>query len=191
MFRSQLPSCLQGLWRVLKNTVPDGRSLAAAMLLPVPSLQSQCFSPHIIHKVPRATLVLLLNDDWDCILLSIARANLQAHKSNALGIDHFGGRSSVDALPHTNSSSICRLYSKIQRGNARMIVFPTTLFPLRPTNDGICMYFLTTGFSKIDLRTGLVLAVCTCVSQKMVRSSGTLVKVDYSPRVLSRTNLVL
>ena len=45
MFRSQLPSCLQGLWRVLKNTVPDCRSLAAAMLLPVPSLQSQCFSP--------------------------------------------------------------------------------------------------------------------------------------------------
>ena len=41
MFGSQLPSCLQGLWRVLKNTVPDGPSLAAAMLLPVPSLQSQ------------------------------------------------------------------------------------------------------------------------------------------------------
>jgi len=83
MFGSQLPSCLQGLWRVLKHTVPDGPSLAAGMLLPVPSLQSQCFSPHPIHKVPRATLVLLLNGDWDCILLSIARANLQAHKSNA------------------------------------------------------------------------------------------------------------
>ena len=55
----------------------------AAMLLPVPSLQSQCFSPNPIHKVPRATLVLLLNGDRDCILLSIARANLQAPKSNA------------------------------------------------------------------------------------------------------------
>ena len=53
------------------------------MLLPVPSLQSQCFSFHPIHKVPRATLVLLLNGNWDCILLSIALANLQAHNSNA------------------------------------------------------------------------------------------------------------
>jgi len=52
------------------------------MLLPVPSLQSQCFSPHQIHKVPRVTLVLLLNGDRDCILLSIARANLQTPKSN-------------------------------------------------------------------------------------------------------------
>ena len=83
MFGSQMPSCLQGLWRVLKNTVQDGLSLAAVMLLPVPSLQSQCFSPHPIHKVPRATLVLLLNGNWDYILLSIARANLQAPKSNA------------------------------------------------------------------------------------------------------------
>jgi len=83
MFGSQLPSCLQGLWRVLKNMVLDGRSLAAAMLLPFPSLQSQCLSHHPIRKVPRMTLVLLLNVDRDCILLSIARTNLQEPKSNA------------------------------------------------------------------------------------------------------------
>ena len=53
------------------------------MLLPVPSLQSQCFSPHPIRKVPRAMLVLLLNGNRDYIHLSIARANLQAPKSNA------------------------------------------------------------------------------------------------------------
>jgi len=94
MFGSQLPLCLQGLWRVLKNTVLNGQSLAAAMLLPFPSLQSQCLSPHSIRKVPRATLVLLLNDDWDCILLSIARANLQAPKSNA-GPNALGSRGRV------------------------------------------------------------------------------------------------
>jgi len=33
--------------------------------------------------MPRTTLVLLLNGNWDCILLSIALANLQAHNSNA------------------------------------------------------------------------------------------------------------
>ena len=49
MFGSQLSSCLQGLWRVLKHTVPDGPSLAAGMLLPVPSLQF----PH--QLVPSST----------------------------------------------------------------------------------------------------------------------------------------
>jgi len=113
MFGSQLPSCLQGLWRVLKNTVLDGRSLASAILLPIPSLQSQCLSPHPIRKVPRATLVLLLNGDRDCILLSIARANLQAPKSNA-GPNARGSRgcvlfSSACMLVSACMAACCRL----------------------------------------------------------------------------------
>jgi len=95
---------------VLKNTVLDGQSLAAAMLLPVPSLQSQCFSPHPIHKVPRVTLVLLLNGCWDCFLLSIVRANLQAPKSNA-GPNARGSRDRVlfSSACMLDMAACCRL----------------------------------------------------------------------------------
>jgi len=80
------------------------------MLLPVPCLQSQCFSPHPIRKVPRATLVLLFNGDWDCILLSIARANLQAPKSNA-GPNARGSRGSVlfSSACMLDMAACCRL----------------------------------------------------------------------------------